>query len=206
MPDSAASSADRDDEALLAACRAGDADAFVALTRRHHGALRALARCWPGGAHEAERAVAAAWIGVLGGQAPATPVPVRARAAREVVAASVARTGAPLRATPPPPLDATRFFADDHDLWPGEWSDPPRPWGAYAERRLAARDVPRVLARVLRGLGIGPSAVLTLVDLHGWRVRECALALDLAEPAVRVLLRAGREGVRAALEAEVDRP
>jgi DNA-directed RNA polymerase specialized sigma24 family protein len=54
------------------------------------------------------------------------------------------------------------------------------------------------------GLGIAPSAALTLVDLQGWSVPECAAALELSESAVRALLRAGRESVRAALEAEVD--
>jgi hypothetical protein len=44
-----------DDAALLTACRRGDERAFGALVRRDHAALRALARCWPGGAHEAGR-------------------------------------------------------------------------------------------------------------------------------------------------------
>ena len=129
---------------------------------------------------------------------------LRARVGREVVRSAAGRTGAPLEAAPPCTVDADRFFAADHELWPGEWADPPRPWGSAAERRLAQRDMPRALARIVRELGIAPSAVLTLCDLHGWPVCECAFALDRPEAQVRAFLRAGREGVRAALEQEVD--
>ena len=217
MPDTAASPAlvARIDEALLAACRSGDEHAFAALARRHHAALRALARCWPGGAYEAEREVQAAWLAVLGGGAPCAAVPratphhatptLRAHVAREVVAAATRRTNAPLG--PPPaaqPLDPGRVFAADHELWPGEWADPPRPWGPAAGRRLGEHDMPRVLARRVRELGIGPSAALTLHDVHGWPIAECALALERSEAEVRRLLHTAREALRATLEAEVD--
>lgn len=238
MPDADASSAAAparspgDEQALLAACAAGDARAFVALAGPHHAALRALARCWPGGPHDAERDVARAWIALLdrtaaAGGAAREGVParassepagsargassarnpaasLRARAARELVRVAVQRTRAALEAAPAALPAAERFFAPDHDLWPGEWADPPRPWGSSAQRRLAQRDMPRALGRIVRELGVGPSAVLTLRDLHGWPVGECAFALELDDVRVRAFLQAGREGVRAALEAEID--
>ena len=216
MPDFAPSSADTlhdpPDEALLAAARRdGDAEAFLALAARHHRALRALAGCWPGGAHDAERDVAGAWRAVLmrGGAAGAAsgavpPPPVRARVAREVVAAAVGRTRAALEPAPSWPLDAGRFFAAGHALWPGEWADPPRPWGASAARRLGQRDIPPLLARSVRELGIAPAAVVTLCDVHGWAVAECAAALDRSDAEVRAFRSAGREALRAMLEAEVD--
>lgn len=225
MADSAASSASApglpaaDDRALLAACRAGDARAFAALARRHHPALRALAGCWPGGAHDAERDVAQAWRAILDAAPPARAAPLpaphrasplasspplRARVAREVVLAAVDRTHAALEPAPGASLPDDRFFASDHELWPGEWADPPRPWGSIAERRLAQRDIPRALARIVRELGIAPNAALTLCDVHGWPVSECAFALDRPDAQVLAFLRAGREGVRAALEQEVD--
>jgi hypothetical protein len=61
-----------------------------------------------------------------------------------------------------------------------------------------------VLRRVVHELGVGQGAVVTLHDIHGWSLRECPLALRRCEDEARALLRAGREGVRAALEAEVD--
>ncbi len=211
MPDADASSAASpdDEQALLAACAGGDARAFVALASRHHPALRALARCWPGGPHDAERDVARAWIGLLDHAvsargAPAPAASLRARAAREVVRVAVERTRAPLEPAPAGLPDAERFFAPDHDLWPGEWADPPRPWGSSARRRLGQGDIPRALGRIVRELGVAPSAVLTLCDLHGWPVGECAFALELDDARARAFLRAGREGVRAALEAEID--
>jgi hypothetical protein len=83
---------------------------------------------------------------------------VRALAAREVVDAVVRRTGAVLEPAPPDAVDADRFVGADHELWPGEWSDPPRWWGSSAGRRLSQRDIPRVLARRVRELGSAPSA------------------------------------------------
>ena len=210
MPDIAASSADArpatagGDEALLAACHAGDAGAFVALARRHHAALRALAGCWPGGAHDAERDVARAWRAVLVGAPPAGACSLRAHVARAVVVGCVQRSGAALEPAPPALLDAERFFGPDHALWPGEWADPPRPWGSSAARRLAQRDMPRAVRRIVRELGIAASAVLTLCDEYGWSVGECAFALERSEAQARAFLHAGREGVRAALEAEID--
>jgi RNA polymerase sigma-70 factor (ECF subfamily) len=220
MPDADASSAAApaalpdDEQALLAACAGGDVRAFMALAGRHHAALRALASCWPGGAHDAERGVARAWIGLLDcatsarGRAvrgvPAPAASLRARAAREVVRVAVERTRAALEPTPAELPGVERFFAPDHDLWPGEWADPPRPWGSSAQRRLDQRDIPRAPGRIVRELGVAPSAVLTLCDLHGWPVSECAFALELDDARVRGFLRAGREGVRAALEAEID--
>lgn len=123
---------------------------------------------------------------------------------REVVRGAAGRTGAPLELAPRRTVDAERFFATDHELWPGEWADPPHPWGSAAQRRLAQRDMPRSVARIVRELGIAPSAVLTLCDLHGWPVCECAFALDRPEEQVRAFLRSEREGVRVALEQEVD--
>jgi DNA-directed RNA polymerase specialized sigma24 family protein len=230
------------DDSLLAACRAGDEGAFLELVRRHHPALRALARCWPGTAHEAERDVAAAWLAVLRAalaaaapsadpspraaadqrpQAPAAASPpggfiasaaaspcgdptapaaaspsddptirratgrapsatassLRAAVAREVVDAAVRRTRALLEPAPPAAVDAGRFFGADHELWPGEWADPPRSWGSRAGRRLSQRDIPRVLARCVRKLSIAQSALVTLHDVHGWPMSDCAIAL-----------------------------
>jgi RNA polymerase sigma-70 factor (ECF subfamily) len=232
MPDVAASSADAlrapqggDDAALLAACHAGDARAFATLARRHHPALRALAGCWRRTAPEAERDVAKAWLAVLSrtvsasgassrgpaagsGSGAATAgagaATVRARVGREVVAACVSRTGAALEPMPRAMPDAERFFGPDHELWPGDWADPPRPWGPSAQRRLAQRDVPRTLRRIVRELPIACGAVITLCDLHDWPVSECAFALDQTDAGVRAFLRAGRERVRAALEREAD--
>ena len=185
---------------------------------RDHAALRALARCWPGSAYEAERDVVAAWEAVLRERAEVAPaaaegtvappdVPsVRARVARAVVDGALARTRAPLDPAPPRVIDAERFFGDVHELWPGEWTDPPRPWGSLAARRLEQPDVPRLLERRLRELPIAQSAVVTLHDVHGWSVAECAAALRRPVAETHALLRAGRESLRAALEAEVDAP
>src|SRR5205085_1461392 len=80
---------------------------------------------------------------------------------------------------------AERFFGPDHELWAGEWADPPHPWGSGAERRLAQHDVPCALRRIVRELPIACGAVLALCDLHRWQVSECALALDQTDAGVR---------------------
>jgi DNA-directed RNA polymerase specialized sigma24 family protein len=206
------------DGALLTACRRGDEQAFGTLFSRDHAALRALARCWPGAAHEAERDVVVAWEAVLRGHADVAPAAVerptvqaaprpaslRARVGRAVVEAAVARTRAPLETAPSQIVDAERFFGDVHELWPGEWTDPPRPWGALAARRLEQADMPRLLERRLRELPIAQRAVVTLHDVHGWPLVECSGVLRRSVVEASGLLRAGRESLRAALEAEVD--
>jgi len=194
------------DEALLGACRTGDERSFATLLRRHHPALVALARCWPGGAHEAQRDVALAWLAVLGPvrTEPSTALSVRARAGCEVARAATRRTNLPLEAPDGPLVDPDRFFPAAHELWPEEWADPPRPWGRAAARRLSQADMPRLLARRVRELGVAPGAALTLRDIHGWSAAECAAALELSEAQARSLLRSARESLRAALEAEID--
>jgi RNA polymerase sigma-70 factor (ECF subfamily) len=209
-----------DETALLTACRLGDERAFAALVVREHAALHALAQCWPGGLHEAERDVVAAWEAVLcggDGRAPAAagvgtrevaprPGSLRAQVGRAVVDAALARTHAPPEPAPRQVVDAERFFGDVHELWPGEWTDPPRVWGSLAARRLEQPDAPRLLDRRLRGLPIAQRAVVTLHDVHGWPVDECAAVLRRSVAEASALLRAGRESLRAALEAEVDAP
>jgi RNA polymerase sigma-70 factor (ECF subfamily) len=197
------------DEGLLDACRAGDESAFVALVRRHHPALVALARCWPGDAHEAQRDVASAWMALLelvGRQSdgPSRGLCVRALAGREVTRAATRRTNVALQVADVPLVDPDRFFARDHELWAEAWADPPRPWGRMAARRLDQADVPRLLVRRTRELGVAQAAALTLRDIHGWPLVECAAALELSQPQARSLVRAAREGLRAALEAEID--
>jgi DNA-directed RNA polymerase specialized sigma24 family protein len=195
------------DDALLAASQAGDEEAFMTLAGRHHRGLRALAGCWPGGSYEAERDVASGWLGLLRAPVPPVPAwhpPVRARAAQAVADAAVARTHAAPDPGPPPAPIGLRFFGSEHELWPGEWADPPRPWGSIADRRLAQPDVPRLLARALHELGIAQSAIVTLHDVHGWPLEDCAIALRCSDGLARRLLRAGREGLRAVIEAEVD--
>jgi len=203
------------DDWLLHACREGDKAAFVTLVRRHHPALVALARCWPGDAHEAQHEVRGAWMTLLSaapaaGQAgapaavPAGATSVRARVAREVTRAATRRTNVLLQAPDEPIVDPDRFFPRVNELWPDEWADPPRPWGPIAARRLSRADMPRLLVRRTRELGVARAAALTLRDIHAWSVLECAAALDLPEPQLRSLLGAAREGLRAALEAEID--
>lgn len=192
------------DDELLAAARAGDDLAFLALARRHHGALRALARCWPGAAHAAEQDVAAAWLAILGGDEPPPGTEIRALVAREIVLAAVDRAQVQLGPAPQDPgVEAARFFGSDHERWPGEWADPPRPWGSIAARRLGQGDIPRLLARCVHELGVARSAVVTLCDVHGWPASECAIALGRPDAEVRAFLRAGRESLRAVLEAEI---
>ena len=221
------------DEALLAACRGGDERAFVALTGRHLPALCALAACRPDGAQTATRDIGQAWLAVLReerGEAagaeperdererdePARLEPERDQPARlESVRARVARTlvaAAGARGHETPPTSATsgsgvaqeRFFGASHELWPGEWTDPPRPWGTVASRRLGGADVHGLLAGRIGELDVAARASVILCDVHRWTPSECAFALGCPVGEVRASLRRGREALRALLEAVVD--
>ena len=74
---------------------------------------------------------------------------------------------------PPPPalLASERFFAADHELWPGEWADPPRPWGSSAVVELLSDYLEDALAadkraRVDAHLATCPDCTAYVAQLH----------------------------------------
>jgi len=194
---------DKDDD-LLAALRAGDEQAFVALVRRHHSAMLRLATGYVPSAAIAEEVVQDTWLAVLRGisgfEGRST---LRTWLLRIVV--NRART-AGLRerrtvavADPEPAVDPSRFDAS------GAWASPPERWAQEAQDRLRAAAIAARLRSAMGELPARQREVVTLRDVEGLSSGEVCSVLDISEGNQRVLLHRGRSRLRQVLETEFGR-
>src|SRR3954470_14856003 len=130
--------ADRD-PSLLAALRAGDEEAFVALVTRYHASLKRVARAYVSTDAVAEEIVQETWLAAIGGvdrfeQRASLKTwlfhiltnKAKTRGVREkriVPFASLRRGDDDGEAAVAP-----ERFQGGGDAWPGHWATPPRPW------------------------------------------------------------------------------
>jgi RNA polymerase sigma-70 factor (ECF subfamily) len=192
------------DADLLAALRAGDEQAFVALVRRHHSAMLRLAMGYVPSAAIAEEVVQDAWLGVLRGidgfEGRST---LRTWLLRIVV--NRARTaGLRERRTiavpdPEPAVDPSRFDAS------GSWASPPERWAQEAHDRLRAAAITARLRVAVGELPPRQRDVVMLRDVEGLSSGEVCNVLDISEANQRVLLHRGRSRLRQVLETEFGR-
>jgi RNA polymerase sigma-70 factor, ECF subfamily len=192
------------DADLLAALRAGDEQAFVALVRRHHSAMLRLAMGYVPSAAIAEEVVQDAWLGVLRGidgfEGRST---LRTWLLRIVV--NRARTaGLRERRTiavpdPEPAVDPSRFDAS------GSWASPPEHWAQEAHDRLRAAAITARLRVAVGELPPRQRDVVMLRDVEGLSSGEVCSVLDISEANQRVLLHRGRSRLRQVLETEFGR-
>jgi RNA polymerase sigma-70 factor (ECF subfamily) len=151
-----------DDAATLASLRAGDESAFIALVRRHQGAMVRFALAFVRERPVAEEVVQEAWIGVLRGldgfEGRSTlrawilgivAFRAKTRAVREAKAPSAPEAESGWLEDP------ARFFPPEHPRWAGHWSSPPRSWADSPEELLARR---RVLERVGTAIAALPAS------------------------------------------------
>jgi RNA polymerase sigma-70 factor (ECF subfamily) len=191
----------------LAALRAGDEGAFLALVGRHHAAMLRVASLYVKSRASAEEAVQEAWLAVLSGLARfegrsslrswifgIVANCARRRAGRDARAV-------PLSALAPPDDDgpavpAERFLGPGEE-WAGHWAVAPEPW---PDARLESSEL---VALVREGLGTLPEAqraVMSLRDVEGWEAAEVCELLGLSEGNQRVLLHRARSRVRGYVE------
>ena len=193
----------------LAALRAGDEAAFLALVRRHHTAMVRVAQIYVGSRAMAEDVAQEAWVGVLNGldrfegrSSLKTWVfriltnLAKTRAAREgrTIPFSSLRTP---ENVPEPAVEGARFRPHDDPRWPGHWASKPTEW---PEERLLAAETIAVADAAIDALPPSQRAVITLRDVEGWSSDEVCNALELTETNQRVLLHRARSKVRTALE------
>jgi RNA polymerase sigma-70 factor (ECF subfamily) len=198
----------------IAALRAGDERAFLALVTRHHATLVRVARAYVRSEALAEEVAQDTWLAVLRsldryeGRAPLRAWILgilvncaRTRGARE--ARSV-----PFSALEPegrdggdggPAVPEARFRESSH-RWAGHWSDGPAPW---PDEVVASGELRRLVGEALETLPPSQRAVVALRDVEGLESEDVCAALGISEGNQRVLLHRGRAKVRAWVEERV---
>ncbi|MEW6583852.1 MAG: sigma-70 family RNA polymerase sigma factor [Actinomycetota bacterium] len=200
---------------LVAALRAGDEAAFMALVERYNGALLRLALSFVPSRAVAEEVVQETWLAVIQGigrfEGRST---LRTWLFRILVNRAKTRGERERRTVPFSALaaaeadadetlvDPDRFLPHGH-RWAGHWSQGPRPWGDSPEDRLLARETASVVTGAIDRLPPGQRAVVSLRDVAGWSAEEVCEALGISEVNQRVLLHRGRTRVRDALDAHL---
>jgi len=204
----AAARAVLDEEPALAALRAGDEQAFLALVRQLYPAMLRVASIFVSSRAVAEEVVQEAWLGVLkglGGFEGRSSLRrwifgiltncAKARGVREARSVPFSSLGA--EGDDEPAVDPSRFLPPDHPRWPGHWSEPPVAW---AEEKLIQRESVRAAQRAIEQLPRNQREVIVLRDVEGWESPDVCEALGISEVNQRVLLHRARSKVRAALE------
>ena len=199
------------DEALVAALRRGDADAFASLVDRHSPAMIRVAMAYVPSRAAAEEAVQETWIAVMRGIDAfegrsslktwifriLTNVAMRAgaRERRSVAFSALAEA----EDTGLPSVDPDRFLPADHALFPGHWAIMPTRWPA-PEEGLLAGETRAMIAAAIAELPVAQRTVIGLRDIEGWSSEEVSEALEITAGNQRVLLHRARSRVRNAIE------
>lgn len=201
------------EERELAALRAGDEAAFLALVTRHHGAMVRVAATFVRSQAVAEEVVQEAWVGVLRGlhlfegrsslKSWIFSILVncaKARALKEARSVPMSSLG-PGDDEDAPSVSPDRFRGDE-DRWAGHWSEPPEPW---PDARVESSELVALVAEALETLPHAQRTVMSLRDVDGWEPGEVCALLGITEVNQRVLLHRARSKVRAFLEERLGR-
>lgn len=199
------------EERELAALRAGDEAAFLALVNRHHRAMVRVASLYVRSRASAEEAVQDAWLGVLKGlHLFEGRSSLRSWIFRILVNCAKTRGASEGRSVPisalaepsdeeGPSVPSDRFLGDD-DRWAGHWSDPPEPW---PDARVESGELVALVREGIETLPDAQRSVMTLRDVEGWDSGEVCELLAISEGNQRVLLHRARSKVRAFVEARL---
>jgi RNA polymerase sigma-70 factor (ECF subfamily) len=201
----------QDDEALIAALRRGDADAFATLIDRHSRAMIRVALAYVPTRAAAEEAVQETWIAVMRGidgfegrsslktwvfrilTNVAMRIGPRERRSMPFSALAEAEdTGAPS-------VDPDRFLPADHAVFPGHWAIMPTSWPTPEDGVLAG-ETRDVIAAAIAELPPAQRTVIALRDVEGWSSDEVREALEISAGNQRILLHRARNRVRNAIE------
>jgi RNA polymerase sigma-70 factor (ECF subfamily) len=196
----------------VAALRAGDEAAFLALVNRHHASLVRVAAMYVGSRAIAEEVAQEAWIGVLKGlhlfegrcslkswifQICVNCAKSRGvREVRSVPMSALAGDGA----DDGPSVPGERFR--DEGVWAGHWSQPPEEW---ADDRLGKAELAALVKEGIAALPPSQRQVMTLRDVEGWDSAEVCELMEISEGNQRVLLHRARAKVRAFVEERLGR-
>jgi RNA polymerase sigma-70 factor (ECF subfamily) len=198
-----------DDDAMVAALRAGDEAAFARLIDRHAPSMLRVARGYVQTHEMAEDVVQETWIALLKGidkfegrsslRTWLFTVLIniaKSRGIRERKDVEVQ-----LKAFVGDTVDPARFRPAG-DEWPGHWkpNEVPAPFPETPEGSLLGNELTAVALRGLDGLPERQRVVVTMRDMLGLDSDEVCKLLDISVANQRVLLHRGRAAVRQALE------
>ncbi|MFL5457185.1 MAG: RNA polymerase sigma factor [Myxococcales bacterium] len=200
--------ASAEDAPVVAALRAGDEKAFLALVQSLNAPMLRVASVYVSSRAVAEEVVQEAWLGVLKGLSAfegrsslrrwifgIVTNCARSRGVREARSTPFSAMGP--AEDDEPAVDPGRFLPPDHPRWPGHWSEPPTAW---AEDQVLNKESLGVVEAAIALLPVNQREVITLRDVLGWTSEEVCESLGISEGNQRVLLHRARSKVRAALE------
>jgi RNA polymerase sigma-70 factor, ECF subfamily len=205
------SSAQDDDEAVVAALCRGDADVFATLVDRHSPAMIRVAMAYVPTRATAEEAVQDTWIAVMRGIDGFEGRSSLKTWIFRILSNVAMRSGARERRSMPfssladaentgePSVDPDRFLPSDHELFPGHWAIMPARWPT-PEEGLLAGETREVISAAIAELPVAQRTVIALRDVEGWSSEEVSEALEISSGNQRVLLHRARSRVRAAIE------
>ena len=188
----------QDEGALVAALRAGDEEAFVALVRLYQPAMVRLAEATVGSRAVAQEVTQDTWLAVMRGVDR-----FEGRSSLKTwlfrILLNRARSAAhrEARAGRPEDIDGEHFDGS------GAWADPPEPWADRADDRLAAAQLASRVHSLLDELPESQRQVVLLRDVEGLPADEVAELLGVSDGNQRVLLHRGRARLRHLLAGEV---
>jgi RNA polymerase sigma-70 factor, ECF subfamily len=200
--------AEQNEQDLVAALRAGDETAFVALVDRYHASLVRLARMYVRQPSVAEEVAQETWLAVLNGidrfEGRSTLKTwlfriltnrAKTRGERESRSVPFSSIGDPDE----PAVDPDSFRTEG-DQYPGGWKEFPTPWEGDPEERLLAGEARALILDAIEQLPSNQRAVITLRDIEGFDADDVCNVLELSDTNQRVLLHRARSKVRRALE------
>ena len=204
---------------LVAALRAGDEAAFLALVERYHGAMIRVAELFVANRAVAEEVAQETWAAALEGLGRfESRASVRTWLFRILTNRAKSRAQREGRSVPFSAAASFREVKEGADEpaeprerfragapWAGHWVSFPEAWEHLPEEALLARETRAHIREAMRALPPAQRGVLTLRDVEGWSADEVCNILGLSETNQRVLLHRGRARMRRALAQYLER-
>lgn len=200
-----------DDDVLVKALAARDADAFAYLLDRYHSPLVRLAHQYVSSRAVVDEVVQETWLAVIDGidrfeQRSSLKTWLfrilvniaRSHGVKESRSIPFATTAV---LEEEPAVDPRRFRRGLRAR--GAWKRPPHPWSEPEQRAVDSETLETIRSAIDR-LPPDQREVITMRDLLGWSAAEVCDALEVSDANQRVLLHRARSKVRASLERRYD--
>jgi RNA polymerase sigma-70 factor (ECF subfamily) len=200
-----------DDDVLVKALAARDANAFAYLLDRYHSSLLRLAQQYVPSRAVADEVVQETWLAVIDGiERFEQRSSLKTWLFRILV--NIARSHG-VKENRSIPFATTAVLEEEPAVDPrrfrrglrarGAWKRPPHPWSEPEQRAVDAETLETIRSAIDR-LPPDQREVITMRDLLGWSAAEVCDALEVSDPNQRVLLHRARSKVRGSLERHYD--